>query len=349
MTPMKSRRSPTSNGLRRALAAVAAVAIMGGAWQVSTHGSGEIGVLVMPGATADPSGPPGPTGGPGMDGGQQFQPPQMPGQQPEYQGGNQPPLDQSNGVSIYNSGAPQPGQQPGGQQGGQQPGNQQPAHGTMPPNYETATPFTQGPGKANPDYQAPQQNSPQQPQQGQQQQPQQQQEPQQQEPQNQQDQDTQQLQDMKQRCDQAGQIMSVARPVFSMGVGAGSALAPPRDPLTGPGCSCTNPNGQKSLSNDEIKDQCFDKNFKEDLGPTMVKSAFMSAFRMALQTAVVGCVVTSEIGCWEGAILGFVGGFVTSLPISALIKAAKAAALCYFEISIPDSTITLVKDILWPF
>ncbi|WP_255486032.1 hypothetical protein [Mycobacteroides sp. LB1] len=89
----------------------------------------------------------------------------MPAQQPDYQGGNQPPLNQDNGVSIYNSGAPQAPQQ-GGQQGAQQqPGNQQPQHGTQIPDYQTATPYTQGPGKANPDYQAPQQNSPQQPQQ----------------------------------------------------------------------------------------------------------------------------------------------------------------------------------------
>ncbi|MBV0919354.1 matrixin family protein [Mycobacteroides chelonae] len=106
-----------------------------------------------------------------MNGGQ-FQPPGLPPQMPDYQGGiNQPPLNQDNGISIYNTGAPQQvGQQAPGQQDGQQPESQQPQHGTQIPDYQTATPYTQGPGKANPDYQAPQQgNQAQQPQQGNQQ------------------------------------------------------------------------------------------------------------------------------------------------------------------------------------
>lgn len=88
----------------------------------------------------------------------QFQPPQMPNQMPDYQGGNygsnQAPLDQNSGISIYNSAAPQPGQagaQQGAQQGPQQ-GWDQPAHGTQPPDYQNATPYTQGPGRPNPDY-----------------------------------------------------------------------------------------------------------------------------------------------------------------------------------------------------
>ncbi len=350
MTAMKAhkRRWMTARWRRR-MAAVAVLAVAVAAWQVSTHGAnGEFGVLVIPGATAEPTGPPGPTGDPGGMNGGQFQPPGLPPQQPDYQGGiNQPPLDQNNGISIYNTGAQGLPQQ-AGQQGAQQ-GNpgQQPQHGNQQPDYQTATPYTQGPGQTNPNYQAPQQgNQAQQPQQGEQQQSQA--PTQTQSPQNQQD-GTQQLRDMKQQCDQAAQIMDVAQPVFNMGVGAGSALAPPKDPVTGPGCSCTNPNGQRSMSNDDIKDLCFEKHFKENLGPTMVKSAFMGAFRKALTTAVAGCVITSEIGCWEGAIMGFVGGFVTSLPISVLIKAAKAAALCYFGISIPDSNLTLIKDLLWPF
>jgi len=88
----------------------------------------------------------------------QFQPPQMPNQMPDYQGGNygsnQAPLDQSSGISIYNSAAPQPGQagaQQAAQQGPQQ-GWDRPAHGTQPPDYQNATPYTQGPGRPNPDY-----------------------------------------------------------------------------------------------------------------------------------------------------------------------------------------------------
>ncbi|MGC7358290.1 hypothetical protein RA989_20750, partial [Mycobacteroides abscessus subsp. massiliense] len=86
----------------------------------------------------------------------QFQPPQMPGQMPDYQGGiNQPPLDQNNGVSIYNTQAPSISnngvQGSSGQQGPQQ-GWDQPAHGTQIPDYQNATPYTQGPGRPNPDF-----------------------------------------------------------------------------------------------------------------------------------------------------------------------------------------------------
>ncbi|WP_079869671.1 GH-E family nuclease [Mycobacteroides abscessus] len=86
----------------------------------------------------------------------QFQPPQMPGQMPDYQGGiNQPALDQNNGVSIYNTQAPSVSnngsQGSSGQQGPQQSWDQ-PAHGTQIPDYQTATPYTQGPGRPNPDF-----------------------------------------------------------------------------------------------------------------------------------------------------------------------------------------------------
>ncbi|MGC7217024.1 hypothetical protein RBA39_07650, partial [Mycobacteroides abscessus subsp. massiliense] len=86
----------------------------------------------------------------------QFQPPQMPSQMPDYQGGiNQPPLDQNNGVSIYNTQAPSVSnngsQGSSGQQGPQQSWDQ-PAHGTQIPDYQTATPYTQGPGRPNPDF-----------------------------------------------------------------------------------------------------------------------------------------------------------------------------------------------------
>lgn len=98
--------------------------------------------------------------------GSQFQPPSIPNSLPDYRGGiNQPPLDQNNGISIYNSGA-QGAPQQAPQQGGQQPQQgQQPQHGTQIPDYSTAPGYTQGPGRSNPDYQGPQQNSPQQQQQ----------------------------------------------------------------------------------------------------------------------------------------------------------------------------------------
>lgn len=87
----------------------------------------------------------------------QFQPPQMPSQMPDYQGGiNQPAMDQNGSVSIYNTQAPSVSnngaQGSGGQQGPQQ-GWDQPAHGTQIPDYQNATPYTQGPGRPNPDYQ----------------------------------------------------------------------------------------------------------------------------------------------------------------------------------------------------
>ncbi|SKQ44034.1 hypothetical protein [Mycobacteroides abscessus] len=86
----------------------------------------------------------------------QFQPPQMPSQMPDYQGGiNQPALDQNGSISIYNTQAPSVSnngvQGSSGQQGPQQSWDQ-PAHGTQIPDYQTATPYTQGPGRPNPDF-----------------------------------------------------------------------------------------------------------------------------------------------------------------------------------------------------
>nr|WP_234802994.1 hypothetical protein [Mycobacteroides salmoniphilum] len=103
----------------------------------------------------DCGGPGGSDGPPG--GGQIFQPPSQGGSQmPDYQGGvNQPPMDQNGSVSIYNTQAPSVSNNgvngSNGQQGSQQ-GWDQPAHGTQPPDYQNATPYTQGPGRPNPDF-----------------------------------------------------------------------------------------------------------------------------------------------------------------------------------------------------
>ncbi|SIB67112.1 Transcription initiation factor TFIID, subunit TAF12 (also component of histone acetyltransferase SAGA) [Mycobacteroides abscessus subsp. abscessus] len=192
-----------------------------------------------------------------MNGGA-FQPPGLPPQMPDYQGGNNlPPLDQNGGISIYNSGNPQAPQQVPGQQGGQQPqqGWDQPVHGTQPPNYSTAPGYTQGPGRPNPDFQAPQQNSPQQgqqsPQQGQQQQQpnqpeQQQQQPEQQQQEQQQDQSDQQRQKrceaMSQQMDQitetAGQVADIAQQV---GDAADKVLPKPKG-----GGGSLGPDGERS-------------------------------------------------------------------------------------------------------
>ncbi len=103
----------------------------------------------------DCGGPGGSDGPPG--GGQMFQPPSQGGpQMPDYQGGiNQPPLDQNGSISIYNTQAPSISNNgangSSGQQGPQQ-GWDQPAHGTQVPDYQNATPYTQGPGRPNPDF-----------------------------------------------------------------------------------------------------------------------------------------------------------------------------------------------------
>lgn len=91
-----------------------------------------------------------------------FQPPQMPGQQPDYQGGiNQPPLDQNSGISIYNESPGQGGMQQSQNLGPQMPG-QRAAHGEPLPNYGPWQPDAQPPAQApQPVQQAPQ--APQQP------------------------------------------------------------------------------------------------------------------------------------------------------------------------------------------
>ncbi|MGC7194376.1 hypothetical protein RA997_22780, partial [Mycobacteroides abscessus subsp. abscessus] len=75
---------------------------------------------------------------------------------PDYQGGiNQPALDQNGSISIYNTQAPSVSnngvQGSSGQQGPQQSWDQ-PAHGTQIPDYQNAAPYTQGPGRPNPDF-----------------------------------------------------------------------------------------------------------------------------------------------------------------------------------------------------
>lgn len=169
---MEGRQGRFPAGLRRTLAVTALAALVVGGVQVASDytpaGSGFSTIATL---KADPTGP---TGGPGGSNGgmngSQFQPPSMPSSMPDYQGGNnQPPMDQNSGISIYNSGSPgvqQVPSQQGGQQGPQQ--AQQPAHGTQIPDYQTATPYTEGPGRANPDYNGSQHNSSQQGQQQQQ-------------------------------------------------------------------------------------------------------------------------------------------------------------------------------------
>lgn len=242
-----SDRWRMSPGLRRtsAVVAIAALAI-GGAKIASDHTMPGSGFSTVATVAADPTG--GPTGGPGGPGGMngsQFQPPGLPPQMPDYQGGiNQPPLDQNSGISIYNTGSPGAQQVPG-QQGGQQPQQaQQPAHGTQIPDYQTNPGYTQGPGKPNPDYQAPQQQAPQQGQQPQQQPQQQQpsqaptqtQQPSQaptqsqqpKQPQEKQDDDTQSMQQRQLRCNVAMSSLGAPQQAVSAVGGAGTRFRPAR-------------------------------------------------------------------------------------------------------------------------
>ncbi|MFA4091179.1 hypothetical protein [Mycobacteroides chelonae] len=108
--------------------------------------------------------PPDCGGGGGLDGppggGSQFRPPDMPAQQPDYQGGiNQAPLNQNSGISIYNENPAQGGGQQASQNMGPQMSGQRAAHGEPLPNYGPWQPDAQPPA------QAPVQQAPAQPQQ----------------------------------------------------------------------------------------------------------------------------------------------------------------------------------------
>ncbi|MBE5453559.1 hypothetical protein E3G52_000424 [Mycobacteroides abscessus] len=257
-----------SSGLRSTLAVTAlAAVIVGGVKVIGDYTSPGSGFSTIATGAADPTGPTGGPSGPGGMNGSQFQPPGLPPQMPDYQGGiNQPPLDQNSGISIYNTGSPGAQQIPG-QQGAQQPqqGWDQPAHGTQMPNYSTAPGYTQGPGQPNPNYQAPQQQAPQQGQQGNQNQQtqqanqnQQSQEPQQQNQQDRGDQQRQQkcgaikedmaidsalqlLDSMSQVGEVAQQIAQIAEMILPKGGGGGlgpdGSRKPGRQPITPFECS----------------------------------------------------------------------------------------------------------------
>lgn len=128
-----------ARGLRRAAAAVAVVAVLVAGMVVIDREVGGENVSALPGATAQPA-PTGPTGGAGGGSGPGFplQPPDMPSGPPNgYNSGSYPAPDQGNGISIYNSDAPQsPASRGGYQQAPNYPQQLQPANGTQPPNYD---------------------------------------------------------------------------------------------------------------------------------------------------------------------------------------------------------------------
>lgn len=132
-----------SPGLRRSTAVLAVTSVLvAGVVVIDLDNTGGVGLSALPGATGQPA-PTGPTGG-GSGGGSgngpafPMQPPDMPSGPPNgYNSGSYPAPDQGNGISIYNSGAPEsPGSQGGYQQGSNNPQQLQPANGSQPPNYD---------------------------------------------------------------------------------------------------------------------------------------------------------------------------------------------------------------------
>jgi len=130
--------------LQRTMAVVAVMSMLvAGVVVINRDSTGGAGLAALPGAAGQPA-PTGPTGG-GSGGGMggppfPLQPPDMPSGPPNgYNGGSYPAPDQGNGISIYNSDAPQSPDGPGGyqQQAPNYPQQQlQPANGTQPPDYD---------------------------------------------------------------------------------------------------------------------------------------------------------------------------------------------------------------------
>ncbi|GAS97045.1 Matrixin family protein [Mycolicibacterium canariasense] len=152
---------------------IAVSAVIGAGIIVVFGDRAPLGLGTVPRAFAQP-GPTGPTGGSGGDGfgGPPFpmQPPGMPDGPGAYNGGSYPGPDQDNGISIYNSGAPQyPDDSQGGHnQAPNYPQQLPPANGSQPPDYDAPLQAPQPqrapqePAQNQPSGQRPQQNAPQQ-------------------------------------------------------------------------------------------------------------------------------------------------------------------------------------------
>jgi Protein of unknown function (DUF2599) len=141
VTPMRGRRRRIALSGRRILVVPAIVAVLFAAVITSTHDDRGAAVSALPGATGQPAltGPTGGGSGGGM-GGPPFplQPPDMPSPPGGYNSGAYPAPDQGNGISIYNSDAPQsPGSRSGNQQAPNYPQQLQPANGSQPPDYDS--------------------------------------------------------------------------------------------------------------------------------------------------------------------------------------------------------------------
>ncbi len=244
MTPMKRKPKMSANRYPRALAIVAILAVLLAA-VITAHDEHGSPLTALPGATAQPA-PTGPTGGSGGgSGGPPFplQPPDMPSAPGGYNSGSYPAPDQNNGVSIYNSDAPQsPGSRGSSQQGENYQQQLQPANGTQPPNYDAPLQTQPAPPRAPT---APQQAPTQQ----------------QQQPAKQQDHSAQPTDQRETQCEQIARAMGIAESVFNVagagGSRSGGRVQPGRDaPGQGTWCACTNtPNGPRSGPNVESVDQ----------------------------------------------------------------------------------------------
>ncbi|MHA7662208.1 hypothetical protein [Mycolicibacterium sp. HS_4_1] len=222
---------------------------------------GEAGLSALPGATGQPP-PTGPTGGSGGGSGGAppfpMQPPDMPSGPPNgYNSGSYPAPDQGNGISIYNSGAPQsPSGQDGSQQAPNYPQQLQPANGSQPPDYDAPLQTAAQPSVSVVPSAPQQQPQQAQPSQGQQSQS---------NDQNQRgDEDSTQRQ---QQCQQAADFYQVSNgsSVWKVGAGAGGSMTggrptPGRD-LPGLGqCNCApeqaGPQKHQPTQDDGQKNQC---------------------------------------------------------------------------------------------
>lgn len=244
MTPQPAPLPPV---LRRMLAIVAILALaIAGITLTATENDTVPTVFTLPGATAEPTGPPGPTGpGPGSGGGSQYQPPDMGGIDGGYSGGNYPAPPQGNGIDINNPGAaPEYGQAPQYPQQHPYPSRQPPVHGTQPPNYDL-------PPQQAPTQQAPQQEP---------QQSAQQQEPQQRPDNNQ---DTQRVNQRQQECQDAAAMLGNTLVGISGGGGSSPVwIEPGLDPAPVPQPPCSQCEPQTSQkqepSNDDLQKQIDD-------------------------------------------------------------------------------------------
>lgn len=319
-------RTRLPRGFRRAMAVTAGAAVMlASIVVIDRDTSGGVGLSALPGATGQPA-PTGPTGGgsgSGSGSGPAFpmQPPDMPSRPPNgYNSGSYPAPDQGNGISIYNSGAPEsPGSQGGSQQAPNYPQQLQPANGSQPPNYDaplqTAAQPSVAPTQA-PHSAAPQQRQPSQAQQQPSQQPQ----------------DTQQSEQHQTQCQQAAAQLAAqsAGSAIPSGGGRGILIGGIRknggpwklDPPPPPNPSCPNcpPTTAKQLP-PEIKDaihQEVKQEVKEATKCTWDTYAEDAAGMVVGFLGMVGGALTSEFGV--GLVVIGAGATATGIAYHQLLK-----------------------------